>query len=32
MAAANRLAGRLEYRDIEDAAIRLRDMIDEMGH
>jgi len=24
-------AGRMKYRDIEDAAIRLRDMVDEQG-
>jgi hypothetical protein len=30
--AAEVRAGRLKYRGIEDAAIRLRDMIDEMAH
>jgi hypothetical protein len=30
--AAEVRAGRLKYRDIEDAAIQLRDMMDEMGH
>jgi hypothetical protein len=30
--AAEVRAGRLKYRGIEDTAIRLRDMIDEMAH
>ena len=28
----NEWAGQRKYRDIEDAAVRLRDMMDEQGH